>query len=43
MAITPLNMDRDGLAAYRGEKDNQQLPQTWRDLPLDHPDVMNAY
>lgn len=43
VAITPLNMDRNGLAAYRGSSDNQPLPAAWQDRPLDHPDVIDAY
>ena len=43
VAITPLNMDRDGMAPYRGDQDNQPLPEAWRSLALDHPDVLQAY
>lgn len=43
VAITPINMDRDGLAPYRGARDNQSLPEPWRNMTLDHPDVLRAY
>lgn len=43
VAITPLNNKRDGLAAYRGDKDNQALPSDWEDRSLDNPGVKQAY
>ncbi len=43
VAITPLNIDRDGLAAYRGDKDNQNLPADWKDRSLDDAEVKQAY
>lgn len=43
VAITPLNMERDGLASYHGDSDNMSLPDPWRERSLDHPDVLTAY
>ena len=43
LSISPLNMDRSGLALYWGETDNQPLPQEWSELPLDSPQVRKAY
>ncbi|MFP3855039.1 MAG: hypothetical protein ACLFWD_12170 [Anaerolineales bacterium] len=43
VAITPLNMDRDSLAKYRGSSDNQNLPGAWKDRSLNDPEVQEAY
>lgn len=43
LSISPLNMERSGLALYWGKADNQPLPQEWRELPLDSPQVRQAY
>jgi hypothetical protein len=43
LAITPINLWRDGLAPYRGEEDDMPLPPPWDTYAFDHPDVMQAY
>ncbi len=44
VAITPLNFERDGLALYANEKDdNQSLPKDWQKLALNSPQVKEAY
>ena len=43
VAISPLNMFRDKMAGYWGEKDNQPLPDIWNNLALDNPQVIKAY
>lgn len=43
VAITPLNMERDGLAKVHGRNDNMDLPGEWRGRRLDHPEVIEAY
>lgn len=43
VSISPLNMDRSGLAPYWGEHDNLPLPEDWRDLEFDDPKVEAAF
>lgn len=43
VSVTPLNMDRSGIAPYWGERDNMPLPPAWRDARLDSPQVKKAY
>lgn len=43
LSISPLNANRDGLAPYWGDKDNQPLPDEWRDATLDSPQVKQAF
>lgn len=41
--ITPIAFTRDGLAGYRGEKDDLPLPAPWDGYDFDHPDVQAAF
>ena len=43
LSMTPLNFNRDNLAAYRGTTGNMDLPAPWDTYDLDHPNVINAY
>jgi hypothetical protein len=43
LAITPLSIQRDGLAPYRGERDDMPLPAPWDSYSFDHPDVKTAF
>ena len=43
LAVTPLNVARDGLAHYRGETANEPLPAAWSGKQLDDVDVIDAY
>ncbi|WP_119628479.1 glycosyl hydrolase 53 family protein [Methylocaldum marinum] len=43
VSVTPLDMDRSGIAPYWGERDNMPLPPAWRDARLDSPEVKKAY
>lgn len=43
VSINPLNMARNGLAPYRGEKDNMPLPGKWGLYRLNDPNVKKAY
>jgi hypothetical protein len=43
LSISPLNQDRQGLAPYWGEKDNQPLPPEWAQRPFNSPEVTSAF
>lgn len=43
LQLNPINIKRDGLAPYRGEKDNQPLPESWQNKRLNDKDVKKAY
>jgi hypothetical protein len=43
LSISPLNMDRSGLAPYWGAKDNLPLPDRWKNEPLNSPKVKTAF
>ena len=43
VSVTPINFSRNGLAAYRGEADNMDLPNPWNTYPFNHVDVRTAY
>ena len=43
LSISPLNMDRSGLAPYWGEKDNLPLPPAWKGRALNSPEVKRAF
>ncbi|HRK97929.1 MAG TPA: hypothetical protein PLE43_05545 [Alphaproteobacteria bacterium] len=44
VTINPLNFERDGLALYANEKDDDQpLPDDWKNLSLDSDKVKTAY
>jgi hypothetical protein len=43
LAVTPLNFNRDGLAAHRGAAANEPLTSPWDGYALDSPDVVTAY
>lgn len=44
LALTPLNVDRDGLAPYAGAKDdNEPLPKSLKDERIDNSNVKEAY
>jgi hypothetical protein len=43
VSATPLNFSRNGLAAYRGESDNMELPVPWNSYPFNHVNVRTAY
>ncbi len=43
LSLTPISTSRDGLAAYRGESDNLELPAEWKGKSFDDPDVIASY
>jgi hypothetical protein len=43
LSISPLNQDRQKLAPYWGEKDNQPLPGEWAQRTFDSPLVIRAF
>ena len=43
LAITPINISRDGLAPYKGENGNMPLPSPWNNYPFNNPNVKTAY
>jgi hypothetical protein len=43
IAITPINLMRDGMALYRGEEGEEPLPEPWSSYDFDHPDVKEAF
>ncbi len=43
VAITPINIDRDGLALYKNQSSNQDLPAPWLLYNFNHPNVKTAY
>ncbi|NQW21175.1 MAG: hypothetical protein HQ477_10720 [Chloroflexi bacterium] len=43
VSITPINFDRNGLAAYRGNTANEPLTDVWKSRSFDHPEVVEAY
>lgn len=43
LSISFLNKDRKDIAPYWGEKDNLPLPAPWDKLPLDSPEVKQAF
>ncbi len=43
VSVTPLNFLRNGLASYRGETDNMELPAPWDSYPFNHVNVRTAY
>lgn len=43
LSVTPMNFNRDSLAAYRGTTGNMDLPSPWDTYSFDHPDVITAF
>lgn len=43
VAITPINIERNGLAPYRGLEDDMPLPAPWDSYAFNHPDVKAAF
>lgn len=43
VTFTPINFRRDGLAAYRGEREDLPLPPPFDTYSFDHPDIVSAY
>lgn len=43
VSVTPINFLRTGLAAYRGETDNMELPEPWNTYTFNSPHVKEAY
>lgn len=43
LSVTPMNFNRDSLAAYRGTTGNMTLPAPWNAYSFDHPDVITAF
>lgn len=43
VSVTPLNTARNGLAAWRGERENMPLPAPWNSLALNDEKVKTAY
>ncbi|GBD92065.1 hypothetical protein BMS3Abin04_02798 [bacterium BMS3Abin04] len=43
LAITPINITRNGLAPYKGEKENMPLPTPWNTYSFNNHDVKTAY
>jgi hypothetical protein len=43
VSVTPINYQRTGLAAYRGESDNMELPSPWNMYSFNHDQVKTAY
>ncbi|MBD3349503.1 MAG: hypothetical protein GF400_09975 [Candidatus Eisenbacteria bacterium] len=42
-AVTPISIDRNGLALRRGDVPNEPLEPPWSGYSFDHPDVIQAY
>jgi len=43
LALTPINIDRNGLAPYRGASGDLPLPAPWDSYDFTHPDVKAAF
>jgi hypothetical protein len=43
VAVTPMNILRNGLAPYRSDAANQPLPSPWDTYAFNHPNVRTAY
>lgn len=43
VTVTAINIDRDGLAYYRGSGDDMPLPAPFDGYAFDHPDVIAAF
>ena len=43
LAVTPISVNRDGLARYRTDAADQPLPAPWNAYTFDHPDVARAF
>jgi hypothetical protein len=43
VSVTPINFSRTGLAAYRGETDNLELPSPWNTYRFNDEQVKTAY
>jgi hypothetical protein len=43
VSVTPIDFSRTGLAAYRGEADNMQLPAPWDSYRFNSEEVKTAY
>jgi hypothetical protein len=43
VAVTPINISRNGLAPYRSDTANQPLPSPWDTYAFNHPSVKTAY
>ncbi len=43
VAVTPLNIERNGLATYKSDSDSQPLPAPWNTYTFNHTNVKTAY
>jgi hypothetical protein len=43
LSVTPINIERTGLAHYRDEQDDMPLPAPWDNYTFDQPEVEQAY
>lgn len=43
LSVTPMNFERDSLAAYRGTTGSMDLPAPWDTYTFDHPSVITAF
>lgn len=43
VSVTPINFSRTGLAAYRGDADNMELPSPWNTYSFNSSQVKEAY
>lgn len=43
LAVTPISSNRDGIAGYRAEGGNMEMPDGWKDKDFDDPMVIQAY
>ena len=43
LSLTPINIDRNGLAPYRGTTGDMPLPAPWDSYDLTHPNVKTAF
>jgi hypothetical protein len=43
LSVTPINFNRDGLASYRGESSNMELPSPWDIYKFNDANVKTAY
>ena len=43
VSVTPINIDRNGLAPYKAEEGDMPLPAPWDTVSFNNPDVKTAY
>lgn len=43
LAVTPINISREGLAPYKADEGELPLPSPWNRYGFDHPDIKSAF